>query len=258
MFGIFKPKGAAAVDKAVQLYQAGQQAEALEMALRGAKTGAPAGWCVAAGLYLEMGKYQDCLAAAETAIGSGLPEVNKAAAWNAKGQALASLGKQGEARLCYPHTLAAVPQALNLATILAWKGAPDAPPASPMQLGNTHIRAWFPAEPRLKEQDGMLQYGLVTPQFTYLVVRETPLPSAADPQESLMHFLHERLDMRTYELVKVEIKPPCLSYGAFDGERLQVGRMWLSGVYARVLILELRDGAAVEPGRFLGSVQIGM
>lgn len=258
MFGIFKPKGTAAVDKAVELYRAGHKPEALEMALRGAQTGAPAGWGVAAGLYLEMGKYQDCLAAAETAIGSDLPDVNKAAAWNAKGQALASLGKLAEARLCYPHTLVALPQALNLATVLTWKGAADAPPASPTRLGNTHIRAWFPAEPDLREQDGMLQYGLVTPRFTYLIVRETPLPSTADPQESLMHFMQERLDTRTYELVKLELKPPYLSYGAFDGQRLQVGRMWLSGVYARVMILEVRDGAAIEPGRFLGSVQIGM
>lgn len=256
MFGMFKPKGQAAVDKAVELYQAGQKPEALELALRGGQTGAPAGWAVAAGIYLDLGRHADCLKAAETALSSSLPEVNKAAAWNAKGQALANQGRLAEARQCYPPCLAQTVQALNLAIVLAWRGAPDAPPAESMMLGNSGVKAWFPAEPRLRDDNGMLQYGLVTPELSYLVAREQPLPPSADPKEGLMSYLGNVVDTRSYELIKLELKPPCLSYGAFDGERLQIGRLWLSGVHARVTVLELRDGARVEPGRFLSSVQI--
>lgn len=256
MFDLFKPKGKAAVDKAVQLYQAGQKAEALEMALRGGKTGAPEGWGVAAGLYLEMGRYQDCLNAAETALGSALPDVQKAAAWNAKGQALAAQGKLPEARKCFPPCLVQTVQALNLACVLAWRGAPDAPPADSIMLGNTGIKAWFPAEPRLKEANSILQYSLVSPEYSYLVAREQPIPTAADPKESLMSFLRDVVQAPPFEVVKLELKPPFLSYGAWDGESLQIGRLWMSGVHARVTVRELRDGANVEPGRFLASIQI--
>ncbi len=256
MFGLFKAKGPAAVRKAVELYQAGQKAEALEMAIRGGKTGAPEGWAVASGIYLDMGRWQDCLAAADTALGSQLPDLQKAAAWNARGQALAATGKLAEARQCFQGCLTQTVQATNLATVLAWKGAPDAPPTEATVLGNTGIKAWFPNEPRLKEENGVLQYGLVTPRFSYIVVREQPIPIAADPQESLQSFLRETVDARTFEIVKVEIKPPFLSYGAWDGERLQIGRLWMSGVHARVTVLEIRDGAAPEPGRFLGSIKI--
>lgn len=256
MFGMFKPKGQAAVDRAVELYQAGQKPEALELALRGGQTGAPAGWAVAAGIYLELGRNADSLKAAETALASSLPDLNKAAAWNAKGQALANQGKLAEARQCYQPCLMQTMQALNLAIVLAWRGAPDAPPAESMRLGNSGVKAWFPAEPRLRDENGMLQYGLVTPEFSYLLVREQPVAPSADPKEGLMSYLRNAVDSGAYELIKLELRPPTLSYGAFDGERLQVGRLWLSGVHARVTVLELRDGARPEPGRFLSSVQI--
>ncbi|MCE7872766.1 hypothetical protein DYH09_20620 [bacterium CPR1] len=49
---MFKPKGAQAVARAGQLYQAGKKAEALQMALSGGKAD-PTGWTLAATIALE-------------------------------------------------------------------------------------------------------------------------------------------------------------------------------------------------------------
>lgn len=272
VFMSIEAQGEQAVSQAIEHYQAGRKQQALELALIGAP-GDPGGWNVAAGVCLDLGRYQEALQYADRALASELLPDLKAASWNARGTALVQLGRLAEARHCFGPALARPLQAMNLAITLAWAGASDAPPAGEvLELEPTGIRAWFPGPPARREGE-LTQFSLATPEFHYLLVchRLTPEEAASmrsrDPEQGMLAYLEANAPGPSWRLLKLDLQlagaVPSLGFGTVNEEngRLQVGRHWYDFPHARVVeamvtLLRLELGAAPEPGHFLSQVDL--
>ena len=262
MFGLFQPKGKQALDKALELLHKGKKSEALAMALQAAKT-APEGWGVASGLLLNLGRYGEALEAAEQALESDLSEEAKAAAWNAKGQALIHLGRVAEARKCFGPALKQPAQALSLAGHLAFAGAPDAPARDGlMLLEGIGVRAWFPGPPQVELEEGASCHALATPDlgYTLLCNRIDPdvlselkrVPNAENLASNLEHVIDDGFEVGYSQIRDLYLDFWCCHpAGVF-----QIGRFWcdLVGerfVTALVRFQDLSQAGRPELGRFL-------
>ncbi len=268
---MFKPKGAQAVARAGQLYQAGKKAEALQMALSGAK-GDPAGWPLAASIALELQRYSEALEAAEHALKSSPTDPGKAVAWNAKGQALAGLDRMAEARACFAPAQTQPMQALTLAAVLAFRPASDAPPRrAPVVLSPSGIRAWFPGATERQQHGGHSTFSQSTSGMDfklackYLPADQTEFFRTLDPEKLLTGEFEKCRPRPPCQLLKLEIEPErsCFSYAFFDPQLrlLQLERVWYDlgnarQVQASITIADLKRAADPEPGHFLNLIDL--
>ncbi len=271
MFGMFKPKGAQAVARAGQLYQAGKKAEALQMALSGGKAD-PTGWTLAATIALELERYPEALEAAERALESSLSDAGKAGAWNLKGQALAGMDRMAEARACFAPAQAQPMQALTLATVLALRPASDAPPRrAPVVLSPSGIKCWFPGATERQQHGGQSTFSQSTSGMDfklvckYLPADQTEFLRTLDPEKLLSSELEKCRLSPPCQLLKSVLQPErsCVGYGIFDPQlrKLQIERVWFDlgnsrQVQASVTIADLKRAAEPEPGYFLNLVDL--
>lgn len=267
MFGLFKPRGKQAVEKAMVLARLGKTNEALSMALHGAKS-APEGWGVVSGLLITVKRFPEAFEAAELALEAPLSEEQRALAWCNKARALIHMGQVAKARECYDQTMVDPQQAMILAACLAYAGASDNHNRdSFIRIDSLGLSCWFPAAPRPERASGAQTFSVITHEFSYtLSCYEIPsdalqLMTQAPVEENLKNSMHRFVDSG-FQLFSTEFHPdeatPRADFGCFQerGGVVQLGRFWCDLRRRRLLAAQVRfqdltRGARVELGKFL-------
>lgn len=268
MFGLFKPRGKQAVDKAVVLAKLGKTNEALSLALHGAKS-APEGWAVVSGLLLLVKRYPEAYEAAELALEAPLSQEQRAMAVCNKARSLIHMGQVAKARQLYEQTTAVPEQAMILSACLAYTGASDVPSRDPLiRIDSLGLSCWFPATPRPERTTGAQTFSLMTHEFSFtLSSYEIPsealqLMAQASAEQNLKNNMERFVDSG-FQLFNTEFHPdedpPRVDFGCYQdrGSVVQLGRFWCDVRRRRLLAAQVRyqdlsRGARIELGRFLG------